>query len=574
MNPRSDLRRLLALHRPYLGWLLLGVLLSLLATLANVALMATSGWFIAGMAIAGVLGTQINYFLPSAGIRGFSILRIISRYGERLVTHEATFRVITAVRVWFYERIEPLAPARLQGLHSGDLLSRLRADVDRLDRFYLSILLPLLVAAIAVLLFTVFLAMHSAMAALVNLGMLLLAGVGIPLAVNLLGNAAGRDKVALESQLRTHVIDGVQGLAELMVHGADDAQSERIEAASHAMIKRQETLAGLAAMSQAALVLLTGAAVVGGLLVTIPLVRSGLLPPANLAMIALFTLATFEVVAPLPNAFKVLGETLASARRLFALVDAEPEVPEPTLPITHSVQAADIEFRDVHFAYAGRAPVLKGIDLRIEAGERIAILGATGSGKSTLINLLLRFWAADQGTVLFAGEDVRAWSGNALRRRLAVVSQHAHIFNATLRENLLIANPTASEDDLLQACEQAGIAEFIRQRGLDSFVGEAGIKLSGGQRRRLTLARALLRDTPVLILDEPGEGLDARTEQTLIQGLIADRPEQTRVFITHRFAGLEAMDRIVVMDQGRIVEAGSHCDLMARHGLYRRLRSL
>ncbi|MCB1735801.1 MAG: thiol reductant ABC exporter subunit CydC [Gammaproteobacteria bacterium] len=574
MTRRSDLRRLLALHRPYLGWLLAGMLLSLLATLANVALMATSGWFIASMAIAGVLGAQINYFLPSAGIRGFSILRIISRYGERLVTHEGTFRVITVVRMWFYERIEPLAPARLQGLHSGDLLSRLRADVDRLDRFYLSILLPLTVAGVAVLLFTLFLAMHSPLAALVNLGMLLLAGVGVPLLVNALGSAAGRERIALEAELRTRVIDGVQGLAELTVYGADDTQSERIEAASHAMIKRQETLAGLGAMSQGALVLISGAAVMGGLLVTIPLVRSGLLPPANLAMIALFTLATFEAIAPLPNAFKVLGETLASARRLFALVDAEPEVPEPGWPVTHRTQPATIEFRDVHFAYPGRATVLDGIDLRIEAGERIAILGATGSGKSTLINLLLRFWAADRGTVLFADEDVRAWSGESLRRRLSVVSQHAHIFNATLRENLLIANPNASEAQIVLACAQAGIADFVQERGLDSFVGEAGIKLSGGQRRRLALARALLRDTPVLILDEPSEGLDARTEQRLMRGLIADNPAQTRVFITHRFAGLESMHRIVVMDQGRIVETGTHADLMAKDSVYRRLRRL
>lgn len=570
----SDLKRLLALHRPYLGWLLLGLLLALLATLANVALMATSGWFIASMAIAGIAGTQINYFMPSAGIRGFSILRIISRYGERLVTHEATFRVVKGVRVWFYERIEPLAPARLQGLHSGDLLSRLRADVDRLDRFYLAILLPIVVAAIGVVLFTLFLALFSPLAALVNLAMLGLAGVVIPLLVNALGSRAGHERVALESELRTHVIDGVQGLAELLVYGADDAQSERIEVASNAMIQRQDWLARLGGLSQGALVLLTGGAVLLGLLVTIPLLRDGLLLPANVAMIALFTLATFEVVAPLPNAFKVLGETMASARRLFTLVDAEPEVPEAKWPVTASPEPARIEFNGVRFAYPGRDSVLDGIDLAIEAGERVAILGATGSGKSTLVNLLLRFWAADEGEVRFAGKDVCAWSGDALRRRISVVSQHAHLFNATLRENLLLANPEAGEARVMQACELAGIAEFISERGLDSYVGEAGLKLSGGQRRRLALARALLRDTPVLILDEPGEGLDARTEQTLIQRLLADRPEQTRMFITHRFAGLEDMDRIVVMDRGRVVESGTHVELMKKDGVYRRLRQL
>ena len=554
----KDLRQLLVLLRPYWTWIAMGILLSLVTLIANVTLMAVSGWFIASMAVAGAAGVSMNYFTPAALIRACAILRTAGRYGERLITHEATLCLLSALRVWFYQRLEPLAPARLQHYRSGDLLSRIRADIDTLDNFYLRTLAPTLTAALGGLAFVLFLLRYDARLALILMAFLFIAGVAVPWLVQSLGEAPGRRVVALKSDLRAATIDGVQGLAELQAYGAAGTQAQHIRTLSRGLAQEQRRLSRLNGLSQGALGLSANLALWLTVWTAIALVQHGDMPPPDLAMLALLTLAVFESVAPLPAAFQALGETRAAARRVMEIVDAEPQVREPADPAPLPVGFA-VRFQGVHFTYPGSdRPALSAIDLQCPEGARVAIVGPTGSGKTTLVNLLLRFWAPDRGRITLGGTDIAELAGEELRRRIALVSQHTHLFTGTVRENLLLANPEANAAQLEQACRVAEIHDFVlsQPEGYDTQVGEAGLALSGGQARRLAIARALLKDAPILILDEPTEGLDPPTARALMGTLDRLMAGRSVLLITHRPEGLELMDQLLVLDRGQAVARG------------------
>jgi ATP-binding cassette subfamily C protein CydC len=287
-------------------------------------------------------------------------------------------------------------------------------------------------------------------------------------------------------------------------------------------------------------------------------------------MLALFALASFEVVMPLPLAFQMLGQTLSAAGRVFEIVDAEPQAPEPSAP-SPQPEAFGLAIEGVGFRYTdSELPALEGIDLALPPGRRVAVVGATGSGKSTLLNLLLRFWDPQAGRLTLGGHDLRDYHGEDLRRHIAVVSQGTHLFTTTLRENLRVANPQASEEQLLAALATAQLDDFVASQpdGLDTWVGEAGVKLSGGQARRVAIARALLKDAPILLLDEPTEGLDPATERELMQALYRLMAGRTVLLITHRLVGLDAMDEILVLDRGHVAERGSHRELLTAGGIY------
>jgi len=566
----NDLLRLIRLLTPYWKWMALGILLSFATLLANVGLMAMSGWFIAAMAIAGLAGVSMNYFTPAATIRTFAILRTVGRYGERLVTHEATFRVLAQLRVWFYTRLEPLAPARLQQYRSGDLLSRIRNDIDTLDNLYLRILVPVAVALLGLAGAGLFLSLYHPLLALINLAFLLLAGVGVPLLVQRLGQRPGRALVKNTAALHATAVDGLQGLGELLVYDAAERQGEQLYSHSRALTNAQQRMSRLSGLSQAALGLSANLTVWLVALVAIPMVGSGALERPELAMLALFALASFEIVTPLPLAFQMLGQTLSAARRVFEIVDAEPQVSDPDAP-SPQPDAFGLAIEGVSFRYAAAdLPALAGIDLALPPGRRVAVVGATGSGKSTLLNLLLRFWDPQTGRLTLGGHDLRDYHGEDLRRHIAVVSQGTHLFTTTLRENLRVADPQASEEQLLAALATAQLDEFVASQpdGLDTWVGEAGLKLSGGQARRVAIARALLKDAPILLLDEPTEGLDPATERELMQALDRLMAGRTVLLITHRLVGLGTMDEILVLDHGRIAERGSHHELLTAGGIY------
>ncbi|MFN3785711.1 MAG: thiol reductant ABC exporter subunit CydC, partial [Thiothrix sp.] len=515
----------------------------------NVGLLAVSGWFITAMAMAGAAGVTMNYFTPSALIRLAAIVRTTGRYGERLVTHEATLRLLAKLRVWFYEHLEPLAPAVLENYRSGDVLSRIRADIDTLNNVYLRLLVPTVVAVLAVCVFALALLWYHPVFALVEVSLLAIAGIGIPWLVNRWGNASGQQLITTSAALRSALVSDLQGMGELLVYGAADAHAAQIQQLSTQIASHQQQLSRINGIAQGALGLCANLALWLMLLIAIPLVNDGTLAPPELAMLALFALASFEAIAPLPLAFQSLGETLAAARRIFSLADSLPAVREPLQPLTLP-QRLDWQCTNLSFAYGPDEPlVLRDLSFDLAQGQKLAIVGASGVGKSTLISLLLRFREPTSGEILLGRRPLAHYHSAALRQQIAVVPQHAHLFNATIRANLLLAKPDATPTELEAVCRTALLHDFIvsQPEGYATWVGEAGIKLSGGQIKRLALARALLKPAKLLILDEPTEGLDSDTAQQVMANVLAhvDQHGQSLLLITHQRHGLAAMDQVL-----------------------------
>lgn len=532
-----DFLRLVALFAPYRLWMLAGIGLSVVVVASNVALLAVSGWFITAMALTGLGLQTINYFTPAAAIRGLAVLRTIARYLERLVTHEATFRLLSQLRVWFYERLEPLAPAGLEAERHGDLLSRLRADIDSLDNLYLRILAPALAAFFASIAVVGGLALVNPAIALVTGIALVITGLALPLLVLRLGHAVGRRAVSLRSRMEVVTADTIRGLGELLVAGALSRQEKAAGDLAAALGRAERRTAWTTACFEALSALVGQATVLLALVIAIPAVAAGALSGPALTMLAFWVMAAFEAVAMLPGAFYAYGETAAAARRIFEIADRAPPVP-PSPPGTGIMPAHfDISFRAVTMRYgAEAAPVLRDFSLTVRQGETIGLAGPNGVGKTTLFNLLQRFRLAESGAITIGGLSLDEIGDDNLRRVIAVVAQKTHLFNATIRDNLLIAAPDADEDALHRALETAGLTAEIGafRQGLDTMVGELGARLSGGQARRLAIARALLRNAPILLLDEPTEGLDGESEKAVLEALTRASSGRTTIIVSHR----------------------------------------
>ena len=554
----KDLRRILGLARPYWKWMLLACFVSASATIANIGLMATSGWFITAMGIAGVTGAAINYFTPAALIRAFAIVRTGGRYLERLVSHEATLRIIAGLRSWLYRRFEPLAPAGLQYTHSGDVLARLGTDIDRLENTFLRLFVPAAVAVVTVLVISGVAAFYLPMFGAVLFGLLVFAGVVLPVIAQRYARPVGDRLTARSSEMSVLLVDSLEGLAELKSYGLADAQRARIATLSDDLIADETGLTDISAVTRSGIGVTANMALWSALAIAGTAVAAGTFAPADLAMLALLGLAVFEALSPIPDALESLSSTLASARRIFALADTEPKPAEPETP-QPLPEASALTFENVSLTYAGAPePALSGIDLTLSPGRHVGIVGPSGSGKSSLVGLALKFWTPDSGSIALGGVPIAELDGEALRSRFAVVPQQSHLFAASIAENLRRAAPEASDADLQTACRLAQIHDFIvaQPEGYATEVGSRGLKLSGGQARRLAVAQALLKTAPILVLDEPGEGIDLETEKQLLDAVLDARADAAVLYITHRRQALERMDEIIVVENGRIVRRG------------------
>lgn len=539
------------------GWMLLGLLLALLTSLANIALLALSGWFISAMALAGVAGVSMNYFTPAALIRLSAIVRTAGRYGERLSTHEATFRVLATMRVWLYERIEPLAPQHLEQYQSGDLLNRLRADIDSLNNLYLRVWVPSLVALMSSLICVLVLLRFDWRMA-IWLGLTLgAAGWALPRFAHRVGQSSARSQQQTLNALRTQWLGDLRGLAEVQLFGAQAAQMARVESLGVDLVHAQRQQARWAAALQGAFSLLLGITVLGMLMLAIPALREQRIAPPELAMLVLLAMASFESLMPLPLAFQSLGESREALARVMNLVNAEPDVREPDSPASLP-SANDLQLNAVSFRYADHQPwILRELCWQVPACARVALIGPNGAGKSSVIALLTRLRAPQSGEICLGGVSYDQLRGEDIRSRFAVLSQHAHLFNTTLRANLRMAAPEADDIRLRAACRAAGIESFVDSlpNGLDTPVGELGNAVSGGQARRIALARTLLKPAPILILDEPTEGVDALTAQQVMQDIHAwvNAQKQSLIVITHRPLETMGMDAIYRLSEGQLL---------------------
>ncbi len=568
----GNIIRLLNLMRGQLGYMALGALLSLVALLANISLLAVSGWFLTIMAMAGLTGASINYFTPGAVVRFLAIVRTAGRYAERLITHEATFRILAQLRYYFYQQLLPLLPYYQVQFQSADLLTRMQQDIDNLDNFYLRILLPITVAVVSVPLVCAGVAYFSITLASILAMVLLVLGIGLPYLTYLMSKSQAKQKLVVNNQLQLALVDGVFALRELIMYQVAPRYNAHLLSLSQRLLDIEVTLQRYRSLANSTNFLLVNGLVIASFIILIPMAEQGLLASEYIASLALLMLVSVETVMALPLACQLLPHTLDSAARLFEIVDK----PRPEFSGQEQAQQGDIVFKQLQFSYPEQSELaLKDIDLIIKAGQKVAIIGPSGAGKSTLVSLLTGFWPTPMGQLTIADKDINHLDRESLRQHVALMSQTGHIFNATIADNLRLARPDATEQQMLDACEQVGLLEFIHglEQGLNSWLGETGSGLSGGQRQRLQLAQVLLRNAPVLILDEPSKGLDNLSEQQVMARLFnqLESTQQTLIMVTHKPAMLASMDMILVMDEGQICARGDHLSLLDSCSYYRDL---
>ncbi|UJA09235.1 thiol reductant ABC exporter subunit CydD [Streptomyces collinus] len=548
------------------GRLLLALLLGSLALGSAVGLMATSGWLISR---ASQQPPVLYLMVAVTATRAFGIGRAVFRYTERLVSHEAVLRMLADTRVAVYRRLERLAPAGLRTTRRGDLLSRLVADVDAFQDYWLRWLLPAGVAVVVSagsVAFTTWLLPEAGAALAAGL---LAAGVGVPLVTAAAARRTERRLAPARGVLATRVTDLLTGTAELTVAGALPARTAAALRADGTLTRIASRSAAVTALGDGLTALLSGLTVTATALLAAQAVAAGRLAGVATAVVVLTPLAAFEAVLGLPLAVRHRQRVRHSAERVYEVLDAPEPVREPARPR----QAPAVPFPVVLGGLTARYPgqhreALAGVDLTLEQGRRIAVVGPSGSGKTTLAQVLLRFLDPGAGSYTLAGVDACALAGDDVRRLVGLCAQDAHLFDSSVRENLLLARKDADEADLRDALDRARLLEWVDglPDGLDTLVGEHGARLSGGQRQRLALARALLADFPVLVLDEPAEHLDLPTADALTADLLAATEGRTTLLITHRLAGLEAVDEVVVLDAGRVVQRGPYAELAVVDG--------
>jgi len=537
--------------------LLLAAVLGALTVVFGIGLMATAGYLISRAAERPAV---LSLMVAIVAVQFFGLGRPILRYLERLTSHDVALRVLGRVRARFFERIEPLAPAQLDSYREGDLLSRMVADVDAMQNLYLRGVGPPLVALLAGAISVGVEAAVVPAAGLMLAAGLLAGGLAVPALSGLFARRAGRRQAPARGELTAELVQLLRGAPELVAFGGEQAGLARVRAADGTLVKlaRRDALATGAADGLGLVV--TGVTVAGVLAVAVSASTEGRLDRVLIAMLALLALASFEAVTPLAAAARELSATLAAGRRILELIDHEAAVHDPidTAPAPHWPFAVALE--GVRARYPrGPRPALDGVSLRLDPGERVALVGASGAGKTTVTNLLLRFLDPEQGRVTIAERDLREYRQTDIRRVISVAGQDSHLFSASIRDNVRLPRPEASDREIEQALRRARIWAWTCRLpdGLDTLVGEEGRELSGGQRQRIVLARALLADAPVLVLDEPTAHLDPGTASELIRDVFSAASDHTLLLITHRSEGLDLVDRVLTLEAGPVADCPS-----------------
>ena len=545
--------------------LFLGLVLMITGLASSIGLLTTSGWFLAATAIAG-LGTLFNFFYPSASVRGLAIGRTLFRYFEKLVTHDATFRILAKLRVQVFEKIIPLSPAVLNRYRNSDLLNRLVSDVDTLDSLYLRLIAPFITAIFVILAMCIGLSFINVPLALGLGASLLLLVFVIPTVFYQLGKKFGDKLVHSRALYRTQFLEFIQAQAELLLFNAEDKLKDNMAKTEANWQADQQKEANLSGFSTALSLFLNG------LIIAAMLWFSSQAEFGNdeyrMAFIALFTfaaLASFEILMPLGSAFLHIGQVIASAERVTDIIEQQPLVTFNGKAEFDQNATTLIEAKDLSFTYPERQNrALDNLNLTIQKGKKVAILGKTGSGKSTLLQLLVRNYDANQGELFLAGKPIADYTEDTLRSQFCFLTQRVHVFSDTLRQNLQFASAVNIPDEkMIEVLNQVGLGKLLEQeQGLDIWLGDGGRPLSGGEQRRLGLARILLNDAPILLLDEPTEGLDRETERQILRLILAHAENKTLIMVTHRLTAIEQFDELCVIDEAKLIEKGTYAELL------------
>ncbi len=549
----SVVRTLLRIGAPPWRKLALAALLGVLGALATVGLLAGSGYVVDRAAFRPGLGAIAGVL---ASVEVLAFLRGPLRYGERLVAHDAAFRSLGRWRVWLYDRLEPLAPAGLGGWRSGDLLARLTDDVDTLQDLYLRCLLPVVVTVAAATVAVVLVAVVLPVAGAVLAASLAIALIAAPAAAVATGTARGRE-AELRGRLAAEVVDLLRAAPELLAFGREHAALSELEATDQELTAIARRRAWASGASGAIVTACLGAAVTAVLGLGVAAVRAHDMGPVMLAVLPLAAVGAFETVPAVASAAVRAADVVAAGRRILDLGSIPVPVVDPERPLSLPDGCPAIMVRGARLRYGAQLPwALDGMDLDVAPGTRVGLVGASGAGKSSLVHALLRFWPLQGGSAALGGAALDALRQKDVRRAIALVDQDAHVFAGTIRQNVMLGRPTASDEEVAAALQRAQLADWVANlpEGLATHVGEEGARVSGGQRRRIALARALLVDSPVLVLDEPTAGLDRARGARLIADIVDDAAARgtSVVLVTHRAADLDRLDRVVVMVDGHV----------------------
>ena len=556
--------------------MLLGTLLATITVLANVGLLAISGWFLASMAAAGIAGVQMNYFTPAGTIRFLAIVRTASRYAERLVTHNATFLLLSEIRVNMFATLSKLNNVDLAMSRSADLLNRLQNDVDALDKFYLNVLMPMMVALLSVPIILLFMSAYNANVALICFMGILLIGVVIPAFLSASLTKNSHKETHLSAQLRAELSDTLTGLRELSIYQAGTQQLNKCdrlnEQYNQQLFVRHKALANADGLT----LLIVQMAMLASIVTIAPLVYTNSMVNVELAMLTLFVLASFESVLLLPNAFIELPNVLKAAERLFTLQDKASD------QSNHRSALIDARFdknnialtlNNISYKYDEHNALTK-VSFMLKSRQKVAIVGRSGSGKTTLVNLLTGLWPLQQGSITLgdqnSSQDLHSLSSDSRANVINILAQQHHIFDGTLSENLRYAKPSATKEEMLEAINLAQLEPWFNElrEGLKTRLGTGGRSVSQGQSRRIAIAQALLQNPAILVLDEPTEGLDNQSKQTVMNAIMHVMSDASVLTITHDPALLAQMDNIIWLENGKLVAQGSHKELSEKHQEY------
>ncbi len=562
--------RLVKLSYEYRWWMALAAFTGFLTIGSSVGLLMTSAYIITKAALHPDIG---RLQVAIVGVRFFGIARGIFRYAERLISHNVTFRLLAKFRVWFYKSIEPLAPAGLSKFRSGDLLARMVSDVESLEHIYIRVIFPPLVAIMITLLMWILFGMFNILFSVIITSALLIAGTAVPLFTAKMNKVIGERFIEVRSKLKTLSVDLAHGLTELIVYGKKDDFLRDINALNKEYNKLQFRMSFIDGLNEGLILLVLNLTIIGIMLTGIPQINIGALSGIDLAVMIVGVMASFEAVLPIPTMAQHFESSMKAANRIFEITDKKPQTENPENAITE-INSSDLIFRDVSFSYEEKQkPVLRNVSFELTEKKKIAVVGASGSGKSTLLNLMVRFYDVNNGAISLGGIDVREIETEILRKRFSHVSQSTHIFAGTVRDNLLLGNPLASDDEMKEALRKANIYEtfFHKGNGLETWLGEGGSKISGGEKQRLAIARAILKDAPILVFDEATANLDSVNESIIIKMILNISRDKSLLFITHRLVSLSEFDEIIVMKKGEIVERGNERDLIAKKGHFKRM---